>query len=424
VSGAGRELEPARPIGYGELLRRNQDFRRLWGGQVVSQLGDWFSLITLQSLLLELTGSATVLAVLAVAQMMPGFALGPIAGVVVDRLPRKTVMIAADLARAALALGFLLVRSPGTVWIAYLAIAGLSGLSVFFEPARNATLPNVTRREELVTANALSAVTWSVLLTSGALAGGIVTTLLGRDAAFILNSLSFLGSAAFIQGVRVPPQAAPLHPAGFRDLVDGVRMITRRADLAALLTVKGAWGLTGGTQVLIPIFGQQLFPLGPGKGPLSISMLVAMSGVGTAFGPIVARRAAGQDPARMRWAIAAAYVIGGTFWTLLGHTTSLATAGAAMLCARFGGSIIWVFSTVLLQMAAEDVYRGRVFAAEQSVFTLTMALSSLATGTAIDRGVLSAFDVAELAGAISLAAGAAWMLALLRERRRSVSPAS
>jgi len=410
--------ETRRPIGYGELLRRNQDFRRLWGGQVVSQLGDWFSLITLQSLLLQLTGSATVLAVLALAQLLPGFALGPLAGVVVDRLPRKAVMITADLARAALALGFLFVRSSGTVWIAYVAIAGLSGLSVFFEPARTATLPNVTHADELVTANALSAVTWSILLTSGALAGGIVTTLLGRDAAFILNSLSFLGSAAFIQGIRMPPQAAPLHRAGFRDLADGVSMIARRPDLAALLSAKGAWGLTGGTQVLIPIFGQRLFPLAPGKGPLSISILVAVSGVGTALGPIFARRVAGQDATRMRWAIAGAYLIGGTFWVTLGHTDSLATAGAAMMCARFGGSIIWVFSTVLLQMAAEDRYRGRVFAAEQSIFTLTMALSSLATGTAIDRDVLSAFQVAELAGAISLTAGGAWLLALLRDRRR------
>jgi hypothetical protein len=136
------------------------------------------------------------------------------------------------------------------------------------------------------------------------------------------------------------------------------------------------------------------------------------------LGPILARRLAGQDAARMRWAIAGAYLIGGTFWILLGHTTSLGTAGTAMMCARFGGSIIWVFSTVLLQMAAEDRFRGRVFAAEQSIFTLTMALSSLAMGTTIDRGLLTAFEAAELAGAISLVAGAAWVLALLRSDRR------
>jgi hypothetical protein len=158
--------------------------------------------------------------------------------------------------------------------------------------------------------------------------------------------------------------------------------------------------------------------LGPGRGPLSISILVAVSGVGTALGPILARRVAGQDVARMRWAIAGAYLIGGTFWMLLGHATSLSTTGAALMCARFGGSIVWVFSTVLLQMAAEDRYRGRVFAAEQSIFTLTMALSSLATGTAIDGGVLTAFEVAQVAGAISLLAGAAWVLALRRNEGR------
>ena len=104
-------------ISYGQLLRRNRDYRRLWGGQVVSQLGDWFSLITLQSLLLTLTGSASSLAALMIAQMLPLFLLSPAAGVVVDRLPRKHVMIAADLGRAGIALGFLLVRDGETAWL-------------------------------------------------------------------------------------------------------------------------------------------------------------------------------------------------------------------------------------------------------------------------------------------------------------------
>ena len=122
-------------ISYGQLLRRNRDFRLLWGGQVVSQLGDWFSLITLQSLLLTLTGSASSLAALMIAQMLPLFLLSPAAGVVVDRLPRKHVMIVADLGRAGIALGFLLVRDGETAWLAYGFYALLSSLTVFFEPA-------------------------------------------------------------------------------------------------------------------------------------------------------------------------------------------------------------------------------------------------------------------------------------------------
>ena len=398
-------------ISYGQLLRRNRDFRLLWGGQVVSQLGDWFSLITLQSLLLTLTGSASSLAALMVAQMLPLFLLSPVAGVVVDRLPRKRVMIAADLGRAGIALGFLLVRDRETAWLAYVFYALLSSLTVFFEPARQAVIPAITRPEELVTANALGAVTWSVLLTSGALVGGLVTQYFGRDVAFVLNSLSFLGSALFIRGVAVPRAAGGQHGGGFRDLAAGFEYVAGRRDLMALLSVKAAWGLTGGSMVLLTLFGQRLFPLGPGKGPLSISLLTATSGVGTALGPLIGRRITGSDWRQMYWAIASGFLVGGTFFVALGHSWSLASAGACLFAGRMGGSLLWVFSTVLLQRAAADRFRGRVFAAEGALCTLTMALSGFAVGAAVDHGV-SAFTAATILGAISLTIGIAWCVGL------------
>src|SRR5262249_42507551 len=151
-----------------------------------------------------LTGSASSLAELMMAQMLPLVLLSPVAGVAVDRFPRKSVMVGADLARAGIALGFLLIHNRQSAWLAVGFYALLSSLTAFFEPARQAVIPSITRPEELVAANALSAVTWSLPLTSGALAGGIVTTLLGRQVAFVLNSLSFLGSALFVQGIRLP----------------------------------------------------------------------------------------------------------------------------------------------------------------------------------------------------------------------------
>src|SRR5687767_10771953 len=123
---------------YSQLLRQNRNFRLLWGGQIVSQLGDWFSTITVQALLLSYTGSATSLAWFMVASLLPSFLLAPMAGVVVDRLPRRTVMIAADVARAVIALGLLLARDASTAWIAYACVAGMSAFSALFEPARTA----------------------------------------------------------------------------------------------------------------------------------------------------------------------------------------------------------------------------------------------------------------------------------------------
>jgi hypothetical protein len=159
------------------------------------------------------------------------------------------------------------------------------------------------------------------------------------------------------------------------------------------------------------LFGQRLFPLGPGKGPLSISLLTAVSGVGTALGPVIGRRIAGSDRQRMYGAIAAGYLVGGAFFVALAHSGSLASAGAALFVGRMGGSLLWVFSTVLLQRTAADRFRGRVFAAEGALFTLTMAGSGFAVGAAVDHG-LSAFTAATVLGAISLTGGAAWCVGL------------
>jgi MFS family permease len=403
-------------VSYGQLLRRNRNFRLLWGGQIVSQLGDWFSAITVQSLLIRYTHSAGSLAWFMIASMLPGFLLGPLAGVLVDRLPRKTVMIGADLLRVLIALGLLFFRGPGTVWVAYACIAGLASFAAFFEPARTSTIPNVTSEEELVTANALSSVTWSILLTSGALVGGIVGHFLGTDAAFILNSLSFLGSAALLAPLKAPPsEPHPDRRHGFGELLEGFKYVGRHPQVRSALRAKMGWGLAGGVQVLIPVYGGRLFQLhGDPGGQLSISLLYAAGGLGTALGPLIARRFTGRDLPRIRWAIGISFLLGGFYYACMGFAPSLAAVGLFLLLARFHGAIIWVFSTVLLQMLTEDRYRGRVFAAEMSLFTGTMMLSSIATGWALDSGRASAMGAAQGMGVISVAAGLLWVTDLAR----------
>src|SRR5262249_14383629 len=144
--------------------------------------------------------------------------------------------------------------------------------------------------------------------------------------------------------------------------------------------------------------------------------LTAAAGLGTALGPVIGRRLAGPEPRRMIWVVPTSYLWSGLFYLALAKSWSLASVGAAMFLMRMGGSTLWVFSTVLLQMASEDRMRGRVFAAEQSLVTLTMALSGVVVGAAIDRGT-SAFTVARALGLISLLAGLAWSYGLAARLR-------
>src|SRR6188474_3499666 len=382
-------------VGYIDLLRRNRSFRQLWLGQVVSQMGDWFDTIALYTIILKLTGSGRDVGLLLVARFVPSFFFGPISGVIADRFSRRSIMIYSDLLRAVVVLGFLFVRRADQLWIIYVLTVFQLGLSTFFEPAKTAAIPSIVEDRELVAANAISSVTWSAMLTLGAAIGGFITSLFGTNAAFILDAASYLLSAALIASIRVPKRRKRERQKlsfgrllGITETIDGIRYVKDRPRVLALLLVKPAWGLGGGILTLLAVFGERIFPVGKNAAG-GIGVLFAARGIGTAVGPIVARRIAGEGDRRMQISIGIAFLIGGVFYVAFGSATSFIFALVVLGIAHMGGSILWVFSTVLLQRSVEDNFRGRVFAAELALLTLTMAASNYVTGELLDRFGLS-----------------------------------
>ena len=394
----------------------------LFVGQTISQLGDWFNAVAVYALLLDLTGSATAVAWMLIVQYLPMAFVGPLAGVVVDRVNRRRLMIASDLFRGFVILGLLLVRRPDQVWLAYVVMAGTVGATAFFEPARTATIPNITSAEELLPANALSAAVWSAMLAVGASVGGLVTAIAGRNVAFSINALSFFVSAYFINRTRydATPPASPRLVGlaallGLTDLVEGMRYVRRHAHVAALMLVKAGWGVAGGVLLLLTIFGQRVFPLGVGSAA-GIGVLYAARGVGAGIGPIALRWILGQSPKRLRQTIGPAFFIVGIFYVALAGAPTLAIAAFCVLCAHFGGSLLWVFSTVLLQLEVPDRFRGRVFAAELALVTLVMSASSYWTGYELDRVGRSARTLSFVLGVLFCVPGVLWLVILSRWR--------
>jgi len=403
-------------VGYIDLLRRNRSFRQLWLGQVVSQMGDWFNTIALYTIILQLTGSGRDVGLLLVARFVPSFLFGPISGVVADRFSRRTIMIVSDLLRAVVVLGFLLVRRADQLWIVYVLTVFQLGLSTFFEPAKTAAIPSIVEDRELVAANAISSVTWSAMLTIGAAIGGIITDAFGTNVAFILDAATYLLSAALITSIRVPKRAKRPRQKlslgrilGITETVDGIRYVKDRPRVLAYLLVKLAWGLGGGILTLLAVFGERIFPVGKGAAG-GIGVLFAARGIGTAIGPIVARRIAGEGERRMQVTIGIAFLIGGVFYIAFGSATGLAFALIVLGLAHCGGSILWVFSTVMLQRSVVDNFRGRVFAAEMALVTLTMAASNYATGELLDRFRISPRTVTIGVGILFMMPGFAWFL--------------
>jgi MFS family permease len=409
---------------YARLVRENPNFRRLWLAQIISEIGDWFYALAVYGLILDLTGSAKLVGLAVVLQVLPQTLLSPIAGVVNDRLRRKHVMIAADLLRMVVVLGVLVVRTPAMVWLIY-PLLFLETLGwAFFEPGRTAVVPSITGEDDVILANTMMAATWSFCLAVGSSLGGGGAALLGRDAVFELNALSFLGSAALLRGMHFEePHATHAPPLRPRDLIDfspileGVRYVRRDPKLTATLFVKGGLGFLGSNLVLLPLMGQRVFPvrmegLDPQRGAmLGMSLLMGARGLGALLGPLFTVPWARQNDAKMRFGILLGFVAIFIGYAVLSAAPAVWVACAAIVLAHGGGSTIWVFSTTLLQKSTEDGFRGRVFSAELGLNMMMVSLTSYLAGTFIDLGT-PVRQYALLTGVSLLVPGCAWLWAL------------
>src|ERR1044071_9448396 len=168
---------------YRELLGNNRNFRRLWAGQLISELGTWFSFIAELGLIRMLSSSPLMTTALLVARLLPFLLVAPIAGVLADRRSRKHIMIATDLMRAVVALGYVLAGYLGSSWLVVVCSALMASLTMFFEAAKNASIPNLVTQRELLTANVLMFSTRFLQFTLGSALGGITAAQFGYDAA-------------------------------------------------------------------------------------------------------------------------------------------------------------------------------------------------------------------------------------------------
>jgi MFS family permease len=423
-----------RPISlsaYWRLVRENRNFRLLWAAQIISELGDWLYAIAIYSLLLEVTGSAAAIALAVVLQELPQCLAAPAAGVLNDRLSRKRIMIAADLARAVIVLLMMAVLARHWVSLVYVLLLVETMMWAFFEPARNSVIPNIASGRNLLVANALSSTTWSVTLAIGSAVGGAVAVAFGRNTVFLVNAASFLVSAALVRSMRFEePHLRSVAPLRVRDLTDfrplaeGVRYVARDWRMLATMLVKSGLGFVGTSWVILPVLGERYFPWPAGAldpqrgGMLGMSLLMGARGVGALLGPIVASLWAGDQPSRLRRGILYGFLANAAGYLLLGWSPSIWPAMAAVILSHAGGSTAWVFSTTLLQQQTDDRFRGRVFSADYAFMVIAMSAVSYTAGSVIDQGI-SAKTVAILTGVAGVIPITGWALVLSRWERRS-----
>jgi MFS family permease len=405
-------------VGYWQLLRRNRSVRRLWFAQVVSELGDWLNFVAQLQIINRFSSSAQAAGLLIILQLMPLMIFSPISGIVADRFDRRVVLIAADLLRAVIVLGFLTIDRPEELWLLYVLAALQFSVTAFFEPARNALLPMIADGEELITANALTGVTWSVMLAVGGALGGVIAALVSNRAAFLADSFSFLLSAMLLVGFKTPARAkqkedikVTRNGSGFGPALDYLR--ARPRVIALLLIKSGICVTAGGVWLLSIVYGQRVFPMGEG-GALSVGLFYGAHGFGAIIGANFTgrffRRAA-LGPVR---AILWGFLVRSGFFLLWGLATNLTIAALAMVGVAACGSLLWVLSTTLLQQYTPDEIRGRIFALEFALLTLTMSASITFIGRALDRWGLSPSITTISMAAMAMLIAFFWLLVLVR----------
>ncbi len=396
--------------GYLAVLRKHQAFRNIWLSALVSQAGDWFTLIALYSLLAEYVGTGESVGLMLAARFLPPALVGPVAGVVADRFPRKTVMICCDLLRAATVLGFLLVQSKEDVWLVYLLTFLQMTFSAFFEPAEQAAIGATVPREDVVTANTIHAATWAAMMSLGAIAGGLVTTLFSRDAAFITDGCSYLLSALFILRAQIPKLAkVEVRTGSVAEFLEGLKLVASDAGVRRAVFVKTGWSIAGGGAILVyAIFGERVFPIA-GSTTAGIGVLLGMRGLGALLGPIVARRYGGDGLTFLERAITASYVVTIVFYVAFAAAPNLPIAALMLAVAHTGISTQWTFSSALINLQVPDRLRGRVFSIDFMAYTLTMATSSVVTGWLIDHSGASERQVMAGLGVVLVIPLLSWL---------------
>jgi len=398
------------------LVRHNRNYRYLWLSQVVSLMGDWFTLIASASLVANLSGSGMAIGGLFLARMLPPFLFGPLAGVVADRYDRKKILIVSDLLRAAVVVNFLFIQSEANIWLLYVLTVLQLSISAFFEPTRAAVMPSLVVRSDLITANALDGITWSAMLGFGAALGGLVAALLGIPAAFIIDAATFVVSAWLVSRIVMPAaevldsEAVEGGTVGWSAFMAGVYYLWQRPRVLVIALVKASSSLAfGGIAVVEVAFAEELFPIGDG-GSITLGLIYLVIGLGTGLGPVAVRKVTGDNPKALQWAIWASYIAMLIGYFMEGWAFSLTVLLVATFIRTIGTGVNWVFASSLLQMIVPSHYLGRVFAFDLAMMTLASSVSTLWVGWAKDNLGLGPRELAMSLGVVPLVMTLLWLI--------------
>ena len=377
--------------GFAGLLRSNRNYRFTWIGQVVSEVGDHYNNIAVFSLVLANTRSGLVVAGILLARGCAVMLGGPIAGVLLDRMDRKRLMIASDLVRAAIALLFIFGIPPGRTWLLFVLSGCLMFASPFFTSGRAAILPSIASKDELHTANSLTQLTQWTTVMIGSFLGGTSVAGFGYKIAFGFNAFSFLFSALCISQLHGPrgfrsdrsaiTESRVLRP--WHEYTEGLRYMRSTPLILGVGLVGVGWATGGGAaQILFSLFGEVVFE----RGPTGIGVIWGCAGIGLVCGALFAN----YIGKRIRFdtykrVISICYVVHGGSYVLFSQAPTFGGALFFIALSRAAVAVSSVLNTGQLLRHVSNDFRGRVFSTIETWTWATMMVSMAIAGVLSDH---------------------------------------
>lgn len=407
----------ARAASGRDLLLREQNFARLWSGRAVSVIGDGIFLVALPIETLNVSHSATTLAVVLTSRTVPCLIVLLPAGAIADRLERQSMMVIADVMRALAVMTMAGLAFAGATAIWHLIVLSIVfGLADgLFQPAAGALIPDLVSDDALVSANALMSATQTLAgMVIGPVFGGLVTGTLGSSWAFTLDSVSFVVSAVYISRITATRRSTKRASAALRSSMrEGWRYCTARAWLWQALALTGLLNLVCFSPLIVlePILVRQIL----GGSSLQLGLVIAAGGAGASMSSLWLVR---WQPRRR--SITAMWLA----WALSGLSVGLASrAGDTTLVGIFAflawsaamyGNILWLS---VMQRSVSDEFIGRVSSIERLLSFAATPISYVAAGAlAASIGVRTTLGVG---GLIAVASGAAALFPSMRELDRA-----
>lgn len=362
---------------------RQRNFLLLWVAGLISMMGDWVLYIALPIYVYTLTRSPIATSLAFVAELVPALLLGSVAGVYADRWPRKRIMVVSNLVLAATLLPLIAVRSADLVWIVYAVGFVQSTIAQFFTPAEQAVLPTLVSEDLLVSANSLSSLNANVARLAGPALGGVIAATAGLAGVTLVDAATFVVAAALIALVVVPSQPSltdPQEPVPvWTEWIDGLRVVSRSRPLVALLGVFSLASVGEGVfGTMFVIWVKQVIH----GTALQLGWFMSAQAVGGILGGLLIGAIGSRVlPTRLAWSGAIGFAL--LDMALFSYPVIVPGAWLGLVLIALVGipaaASLSSFMT-LLQVAAPEAFRGRVFGALGTTRAVASLIGTLMAG--------------------------------------------